>query len=73
MFYTSLQANEQIYHETYGGMCCISLMLYICTEETRMIVLYMTCSKPAERRVGEGIGVTQSLHSILTTALLSNA
>lgn len=26
MFYTSLQANEQIYHETYGGRCCIFLV-----------------------------------------------
>lgn len=73
MFYALLQANEQIYQETYGGRHCISLTLYICVEKTGMIGLYMTCSKPAERSVGEGIGVTQSLHSILTTALLSNA
>lgn len=55
MFYTSLQANEQIYHETYGGMCCISFMLGICMEKTGIIVLFMTCSKRAERSIGEGV------------------
>lgn len=55
MFYTSLQANEQIYHETYGGMCCISFMLDICMEKTGIIVLFMTRSKHAERSIGEGV------------------
>lgn len=54
MFYTSLQANEQIYHETYGGMCCVLFMLCICIDKTGVLVLFMTCSKPSERSIGEG-------------------
>lgn len=68
-----LQANEQIYHETYGGRHCLSIVTYLHGKDRGDGVLYVTCSKPAERSVGEGTGVTQSLHSILTTALLSDA
>lgn len=55
MFYTPLQANEQIYHETYGGMCCVSFVLYVCVDKTGIIVLFVTCSKPAERSIGEAL------------------
>lgn len=51
-------------------MLC-SVRVDICIDETGIIVLFVTGSKPTDRSTGEG-GCYATPHSILTAALLLN-